>query len=275
MGLLDGLGSYLFGIKPVDDSQAKADAEAQRKAAAAYAAREANAYGGQQRLANNLWGVVNGQGPSVAGTELQQGLDANLAAGNSMAAGGSGANGALNRYAAILAAGKANVDTNQQAALLQAQQTAQARQQLSGVTGAMAGESGSLAQSSNANDLAALGLAAGIDESNQKSTAAVDGALLGGISSLGAAGLTAGMGVGAPVAAVAPTAAATAGSLYSASQPGYSASTQSYGANPSYGSLYSAAQPGLTASRLKPEDDGYSGGPYGGGGYGNPYGDRY
>ena len=265
------LASYLFGVKPVDDSQARADAEAQRKLAAAYAAREGNAYAGQERLAQNLWSAVNGTGPSVAGTQLQAGLDQTLANGNSMASGGSGANGALARYAAILGAGRAGAATNQQAAELAAQQTAQARAQLGGVTGAMAGESGGLEQSSNANDLAALGLASNIDEQNNKTNAAVAGTLISGAAGLGSAGLI-GLGGAGPAAALAPTAAATTANLYSP-QPSMQLQQPTLGTGPSYGSIYDVTSaPGTP----KPEDDGYSGGPYGSSsGYGNPYGDRY
>jgi hypothetical protein len=274
MGLLDGIGNYLFGIKPVDDSFATEQQQQLQQQAAAYAAREANAYAGQGRLASNLWDVVNGGGgPSVAGTQLEQGLDQTLAAGNSMAAGGSGANGALARYAAILSAGRSMADTNQTGALLRAQEVAGARQQLGGVLGAQAGESGNLYGTATSGGLAAAGIKAGIDESNQKSQAAVDGALLSGVSSLGAAGLTA---LGGPAASGPPKAVAAV-SPYAAAAPGYAASL-SAGPSPTastdYGSLYSAAAPGYTASAgaggVRDPND-----PYGGGYGSNPYGDRY
>jgi hypothetical protein len=272
MALLSGLSNYLFGISPVDDTFAAQQQQQLQQQQAAYAAREANAYANQSRLASTLYDVTNGGGgPSVAGTQLQQGLDQTLAAGNSMAAGGSGANGALARYAAILGAGRSMADTNQSAALLRAQEVAQARAQLGGVLGAQAGESGNLYGTATSGGLTAAGIKAGIDENNQKSQAALEGTLLSGLGSLGASALTSTGGV--TPGAITPTM-----NPYSAAQPGLAASTMSYGLTPdvNQGSAYSAAAPGYAASLgagFRPDDEFYGGG---GGGYSrNPYGDRY
>jgi hypothetical protein len=274
MALLSGLSNYLFGISPVDDTFAAQQQQQLQQEQAAYAAREANAYANQSRLASTLYGVANGGGgPSVAGTQLQQGLDQTLAAGNSMAAGGSGANGALARYAAILGAGRSMADTNQSAALLRAQEVAQARAQLGGVLGAQAGESGNLYGTATSGGLQAAGIKAGIDENNQKSTAALEGTLLSGLSGLGASALTS---TGGPQAA--PAAATSTLNPYAAAQPGLAASTINYGVSAPSPNPYSAAMPGYVSSvtagpGIRPDDEFYGGS---GGGYkANPYGDRY
>ena len=269
-GVLSGLGSYLFGINPVSDTEAEQAAAAQAKLAGVYQSQQAQAYAQQQHLANNLWGVVCGQGPSVAGTQLQEGLDQSLANGNSMAASGTGVNGALARYAAILSAGNQAAQTNQAGALLRAQEEAQARQQLGGVTGAMAGEAGSLEENSTNNDLQALGLSTSIQEQNQKTTAALDGALLSGAAQIGAAALTGGGSLAATAAAKAAAAAAGGGGSSGASPSGVYAGPDI----DSNSGEYSPSSP-YAGPDIDPEDGSYTAppsdsSPYGAG-YGSPY----
>jgi hypothetical protein len=91
------------------------------------------AYGQQGNLVNDLLRTANGQGPSVANTQLQQGLgDINRNA-MSQAAGATGAGGVLARYGAMIGGANAAAQTNQAAAIQRAQEIAQARAQAANV----------------------------------------------------------------------------------------------------------------------------------------------
>lgn len=84
----------------------------------------------QLALAGNLMGVINGTAPSVANLQLQQGLQGNLAA--TVAAGNSlrGPGGAANAGQLLAQQAAARQEAAGQAALLRAQESAQARGQL-------------------------------------------------------------------------------------------------------------------------------------------------
>lgn len=192
MSLFSGLGSALFGVPPVSSApytQSQQDAQA---AARAYAGREQGAYAGQQQLADNLWNTIYGRGPSVADTQLTQGLDQALAAGNAMGAGASGQNAVLARFLAAGATGNQAARAAQAATLLRAQETANAQGQLGNLTGAMAGESGNLYGTNLANGLGYANLA---NSANQAQAARDQQAEAAGLQFLSGIGTTAVTGI--------------------------------------------------------------------------------
>lgn len=103
---------------------------------------------------NNLVGqnnaVIAGAAPSVAQTQLQQGLGQQRAALSSQAAGATGQNAALANYGSIQALGAANAKANQDAALLRAQEVAQARAANAGILGQEQQATGSMAGTTTA-----------------------------------------------------------------------------------------------------------------------------
>jgi hypothetical protein len=110
---------------------------------------------GQNQLIGDLNNVINGSAPSVAQNQLGQGVDNIAKSANAMAAGHTGENAALAHIQAMRSAADAQAKANQDAAMLRAQETAQARAQLGNVLGqqqdtglgyAKTGESGQEAQ---------------------------------------------------------------------------------------------------------------------------------
>ena len=91
------------------------------------------AYAQQQQLAGNLMQTANGQGPSVAGLQLGQGLEQIQRGQQAQAAGATGQGGVLARYAAMTGAANAGAQENQAAALARAAEVAHAQQNLGGV----------------------------------------------------------------------------------------------------------------------------------------------
>jgi hypothetical protein len=145
--------------------------------------------GQQQQLVNSLGQVVAGTAPSVAQNQLTQGLGAIQAGQQSAAAGASGQNGALANMNAAQNMQAAQVQANQQAALIRAQEVAQARAQQAGVLANIGGEAGQ----SQGQNLQAAGVAgntaAGANQEMSKEesarTAANKNLAFGGLQGLG------------------------------------------------------------------------------------------
>ena len=102
------------------------------------------ANGGQTKLVGQLDQVINGTAPSVAQTQLTQNTDQIAKQQQSQASGATGVNAAIARYAAMQNTAAAQQKANQDAALLRANEVAQARQEKAGVLGAQAGEATNL-----------------------------------------------------------------------------------------------------------------------------------
>lgn len=105
-----------------------------------YGAQYTGAFNGQTALTKQLQGTIDGTAPSVAGTQLQEGLDQIRATQDSEAAGATGQNAALARANAMQNIGAAQVQTNQQKALLRAAEVNEAEQTQAGVLSSQAGE---------------------------------------------------------------------------------------------------------------------------------------
>lgn len=115
----------------------------------------------QQGLAQSLANQAAGNGPSIAQNQLQAGLDANIASAKALQAGSTNP-GAASRNAANAMA-TAQLQTNQQAAQLRAQEQINAQQALSSVLAqgrsgdqTMAMKQADLNQGANQQNLAAL-----------------------------------------------------------------------------------------------------------------------
>lgn len=101
---------------------------------AAYQARNAETYGGQQRLAGSLQNTIdNPNAPSVARAQLGEGLDSITRNQLAASAGSSGVNAANSRLAAMGNSANAGAQENQTQALLRAQEVANAQGNLSNV----------------------------------------------------------------------------------------------------------------------------------------------
>lgn len=110
-----------------------------------YDQREQTAYDREGQLASYLTGITQGTGPSVAGTQLQTGLESAQRAQLAQAAGASGNNGALARLLAMNNTAGLMQETNQQQALARAQEERDALAQLAGVSNAMTQQSQQMA----------------------------------------------------------------------------------------------------------------------------------
>jgi hypothetical protein len=81
----------------------------------------------QQSLGRSFDNVIAGRGPSVAGTQLQEGVGNIRHAVSAQAAGAGGNNAAASNYGAIQALAAAQAKANQDAAMLRAKEVADAR----------------------------------------------------------------------------------------------------------------------------------------------------
>ena len=183
MSLFSGLGNSLFGVPPVSSAPATQQQQTDQASAAGYAGREQSGYNAQQQLADSLWNTINGKGPSVADIRLQQALDQGLKQSMAMGAGATGQNAVLARF--LAGQGYDPAQAAQAGALLKAQETQNAQQQLQGLTGTMAGESGNLYGANLSNGLGYANLANQINEANAQRSQQAETA---GLNALAGAG---------------------------------------------------------------------------------------
>ena len=184
-GYLSGFIHKLIGADNPSTQPYDQQAQLAQQQAQAYAQREQQAYDQQRQLALNLWGAINGIGPSVAGTQLQQTLDQNNRAAMGMASGASGTDSVLARYMAQQAQGANNANALQSGALLRAQEVANARAQLGGLTSGMANESGNLYGNNLQTGFNYAQLGAGMGQENAQRDTVLGAAGLQGASNLG------------------------------------------------------------------------------------------
>lgn len=199
MSLFSGIGGALFGVPPVSSQPYAGQAQQLQQGAGQYAGQEQSAYAGQQQLADNLWNTILGRGPSVADIRLQQALGQALAQTQAAGAGASGQNSVLARYLAARAGGDQAAQAAQAGALLKAQETANAQQQLGQTEAQMANEGANLYGTNLSTGLGYSNLANNVNQANanraqQASAAALNA--LGGLGSTLFTGLGKGMGSG-------------------------------------------------------------------------------
>lgn len=237
MSALSGFANYLFGTQPVNSQPYSNEMQTLNQGAGQYAGDAQSAFNSEAGLGANLWNTINGAGPSVASTQLQQSLGQNLNGGLAMGAGGSGANSVLARYLASQATGQ-NADQIAQAqALLRAQEIAQARAQYGQVTSNMANQAGNLYGTNLQTGLGYANTAAGIDTNNANRQQQTSNSFYGGLLSGGGAALGGYLSSGGGGGGYNPAASmAASGGAFTGLSPS------------SYGKLYSGAQPGYGAS---------------------------
>ena len=185
-GLLGGISDLLFGS--VDNSQ-YLQAFAQEQLAAEQARRrEAEAYAKQQAFSQYLTSVLNGTAPSMAQMQLSQGLQQQMGAQQSMAAGVAGPGNALARYGAAVNYGNAAAQTNQSAALARvAEQDAARRLYGQNALGMEQASQGMFAnEAKNALGYAQVASGTGIEQQNQQDRMRGSGAILQGLGQAGA-----------------------------------------------------------------------------------------
>lgn len=142
-----------------------------------YNQREAAAYGVEGQLAGTLNSMAIGQGPTVAGQQMQVGLDQAARTQMAGAAGASGSGAVLSRMAAMNNTANAQMNVNQQAGVQRAAEQQNAIGQLAGVTNNMQQQSQGMGQQQinagqSLNALAMAGenshegLQSGVDQGN-------------------------------------------------------------------------------------------------------------
>lgn len=99
----------------------------------------------QSELARMLDETIRGTAPSVAGRQLEQGVESGRQQAESMASGVSGANAPLARYAAIQQEGALTANANQAGAVARAQEVSDATRTKAAVLGQQAGEANTAA----------------------------------------------------------------------------------------------------------------------------------
>lgn len=107
---------------------------------AQYGQQYQQAQNGQNAVGAYLQRIISGAAPSVAGTQLQQGLDTIKSGVQSQASGATGVNQPLANYGAIQAYGDAAAKANAAAATERAQEQGQAVSQLGALRAGQAGQ---------------------------------------------------------------------------------------------------------------------------------------
>jgi hypothetical protein len=144
------------------------------------------AYMQQQQLAQQLQAQALGQGPSVAGIQLGQGLEQINRGQASQAAGVGGEGGVLARYSAMNNAAQAGAAENQSAALARATEIANAQQNLGNVLGNENATGASVYGTNISGGNAAAANAIGKTKNEEEFGTKVAGAAASGIASGGA-----------------------------------------------------------------------------------------
>jgi len=186
-GALSGLVSGLLGVDNPSTAQYGGESDELRRQREAAAVQQAQNYAGESGLAAGLGRTINGTaGPSVAQTQLQQGLDTSNAAAMAAGAGTNGVNSVLARYQARQMMGDRAAQLQQQAAMLHAQEVAQAQQQLAQLRAAMGGQNIGLYGANLQGGLGYDQLKAQLDQANAQRDTVLGAAGLSGLSQLGA-----------------------------------------------------------------------------------------
>lgn len=139
-------GAYQMGSQFTDQYGNVAAGQAGRSAAQMDTTQSGQMRSGQQDLLDMLSASARGEGPSVAEMQLQQGQARNVAAGQAMAASQAGVNPALAQRNAMQGVGQSNMATNQQAAMLRAQEMERSRAAYGQQLGAVRGQDMSIEQ---------------------------------------------------------------------------------------------------------------------------------
>lgn len=145
--------------------------------------------------------TIQGTGPSVAGTQLQQGVGQTRNAISAQASGANGVNAGVANYGAIQAIGAAQAKQQQDAALLRAQEVEQAIKAKAGILGqeqaatvGMAGQTTGAGTALQGQDVAGSG---NVVQANEQEVAARRAFIANLINSAGTGAMAMGTGKGA------------------------------------------------------------------------------
>jgi hypothetical protein len=136
-------GGEQLSTNPDLNSQAQRNMQIANRLFANYGADQARyrqVFSDQAELARGLDRVIRGSAPSVAEMQLQEGVEAGRRSAESMAAGATGANAPLARYAAITSAGDQAAEANAAGARARVEEVANATRTKAGVLGQMGTE---------------------------------------------------------------------------------------------------------------------------------------
>lgn len=187
-GALSGFVHELIGVENPQTGNYDAAAEEAKRQRQVYGAREAQNYAQEQDLSGYLRGTIAGtNGPSVAQTQLRQGLDQSNAEMMASGAGATGVNSVLARYQARQAQGEQAARMQQAGALLRAQEVAQAVQQQAQLRAMMGQQSAGLYGANLTSGFNYDQLLAQIQQQNAQRDTVLGAAGLQGLSQLGAA----------------------------------------------------------------------------------------
>lgn len=154
----------------------------------------------QSATARALDRTISGTGLSVAGTQLQQGLNQTGAAVNAQASGASGQNAGVASYGAIQALAAAQAKAQQDAALLRAKEVEEAIKTKAGILNQQQQATGHMAgiDASSGTDLSgqATTAAGGVVKANEEETAAERAFVANMLNGLGSSMITYGTGAG-------------------------------------------------------------------------------
>ncbi len=162
---------------------------------AAFQQQEQQAQAGQTQLGQALDRTIKGTGPSVAQTQLQQATEGIAQGQQSQAAGATGTNAALARYAAMQNTANAQAQAAQSAAAIRAQEVAQAEQAKGQVLAQQGNEANTAYGSTIAGTVGAGNTAASagesqatIDQKNSEDNKALAGNIVNGLGSAAVVG---------------------------------------------------------------------------------------
>lgn len=153
--MADALGTYLNSVQagprdkatPALTQLSTQDQEMSRRLMAQlalYNQQYNQAYQQQGAVSRGYDAVINGTAPSVAQTQLQQGVGQIAQQQQAQASGATGENAAIARIAAMQNTGTAQAQANQAAAVQRAIEIDQARKAQAGIAAQQAGEAGSM-----------------------------------------------------------------------------------------------------------------------------------
>jgi hypothetical protein len=196
-GALSGVVHGLLGVDNPSTVPYDAQAEELKRQRQIAGGQQAQNYAQENNLAAGLGRTIAGTaGPSVAQTQLQQGLDTSNSSMLAAGAGSSGVNSVLARYQARQQQGEQAAQMQQQAALLRAHEVAQAQQQLAQLRAAMAAQSIGLYGTNLTGGLNYDTLSGQMGQANAQRDTVLGAAGLSGLSQLGAAAFSSGGGKG-------------------------------------------------------------------------------
>lgn len=184
--VFSSVGNYLFGVPQPSSQPYTQQAQQLQQQAGQYAGREQSDYNNEAGLAAILNRTATGTAPSAADMQLTSDFGQNLKNMTAAGAGATGANAVLARYLATQGVGTNGAALAQAAGIQKAREAQAAQQQLSGLYGNMASQSGNLYGTNLSTGLGYNQLANNVNQANATRDQQSEAALLSGLSGAGA-----------------------------------------------------------------------------------------